>query len=107
MSFVPTILDDLGLLSALKFLAEGVAARTGLLITVEGDSELSLPPLLSTTLYRIVQEGFTNVTDMPRRLRWMSPFSTNSRLFGAPSRTMESALMCHPSQHEPANEALV
>lgn len=58
----PTILDDLGLLSALKFLAEGVAARTGLLITVEGDSELSLPPLLSTALYRIVQEGFTNVT---------------------------------------------
>ena len=58
----PTILDDLGLLSALKFLAEGVAARTGLLITVEGDPELSLPPLLSTTLYRIVQEGFTNVT---------------------------------------------
>ena len=27
MSFVPTILDDLGLLSALKFLAEGVAAQ--------------------------------------------------------------------------------
>ena len=58
----PTILDDLGLLSALKFIAEGVAARTGLLITVEGESELSLPPLLSTTLYRIVQEAFTNVS---------------------------------------------
>jgi signal transduction histidine kinase len=58
----PTILDDLGLLPALKFLAEGVAARTGLLIMVEGDSELSLSPLLSTTLYRIVQEAFTNVT---------------------------------------------
>jgi signal transduction histidine kinase len=58
----PTILDDLGLLPAIKFLAEGVAARTGLLIMVEGDSELSLPPLLSTTLYRIVQEAFTNVT---------------------------------------------
>ena len=57
----PTILDDLGLISAIKFLAEGVAARTGLLITVEGDSELSLSPLLSTTLYRIVQEAFTNV----------------------------------------------
>ena len=58
----PTILDDLGLLAALEFLAEGVAARTGLLITVEGDSELALSPLLSTTLYRIVQEAFTNVT---------------------------------------------
>ena len=58
----PTILDDLGLLPALKFLAEGVAARTGLLITVEGEPEPSLSPLLETTLYRIVQEAFTNVT---------------------------------------------
>ncbi len=58
----PTILDDWGLHPALKFLAEGVAARTGLLITVEGDPELSLSPLLSTTLYRIAQEAFTNVT---------------------------------------------
>lgn len=58
----PTVLEDLGLLPALKFLAEGVAARTGLLITVEGKSEPSLSPLLATTLYRIVQEAFTNVT---------------------------------------------
>src|SRR6185295_4509237 len=57
----PTILDDLGLLPALKFLAEGVAARSGLVITVEGDSQLALSPLLSTTLYRIAQEAFTNV----------------------------------------------
>src|SRR5712692_4208344 len=58
----PTILDDWGLVPALKFLAEGVTARTGLLITVGGKSEPSLSPLLSTTLYRIVQEAFTNVT---------------------------------------------
>ncbi|TLY28606.1 MAG: hypothetical protein E6K63_07675 [Nitrospirae bacterium] len=57
----PTILDDLGLLPALKFLAEGVAARTGLLITVEDESALSLSPVLETTLYRIVQEALTNV----------------------------------------------
>ena len=57
----PTILDDWGLLPALKFLAEGVAARSGLVITVEGDSPLTLSPLLSTTLYRIAQEAFTNV----------------------------------------------
>ena len=53
----PSILDDWGLLSALKFLAEGVAARTGLFIRVEGDSAPSLSPLLATTLYRIVQEA--------------------------------------------------
>jgi len=58
----PTILEDFGLLPALKFLAEGVAARTGLLITVEGESDPSLSPLLATTLYRIAQEAFNNVT---------------------------------------------
>lgn len=58
----PRVLEDFGLLPALKFLAEGVAARTGLLITVEGKSEPSLSPVLATTLYRIVQEAFTNVT---------------------------------------------
>ena len=58
----PTILEDFGLLPALKFLAEGVAARTGLFITVEGESDPSLSPLLATTLYRIVQEAFNNVT---------------------------------------------
>lgn len=57
----PTILDDLGLLPALKFLCEGVAARTGLRIDIEGTSELSLVPLLGTVLYRIVQESLTNV----------------------------------------------
>lgn len=58
----PTILEEMGLLPAIKFLAEGVNARTGLLITVEGDSNLSPSPLLSATVYRIVQEAFTNVT---------------------------------------------
>jgi signal transduction histidine kinase len=58
----PTILDDWGLLPALKFLAEGVTARTGLFIKVEGESGPALSPLLATTLYRIVQEALTNVT---------------------------------------------
>ena len=58
----PTILEEMGLLPAVKFLAEGVTARTGLSITVEGDSEFSPTPLLSATVYRIVQEAFTNVT---------------------------------------------
>jgi signal transduction histidine kinase len=57
----PTILEEMGLLPAVKFLAEGVTARTGLSITVEGDSEFSPTPLLSATVYRIIQEAFTNV----------------------------------------------
>ena len=58
----PTILEEMGLLPAIKFLAEGVTARTGLSITVEGDSAFSPTPLLSATVYRIIQEAFTNVT---------------------------------------------
>lgn len=57
----PTILEDLGLLPALKFLCEGVTARSGLRIDIEGNSELSLVPLSRTVLYRIVQESLTNV----------------------------------------------
>lgn len=57
----PTILDDLGLLPAVEFLADGVAKRTGLLIAVEGATEGRLPPPVETALYRCVQEALTNV----------------------------------------------
>jgi signal transduction histidine kinase len=56
----PTMLDDLGLLPALRFLAEGFAKRTGLRIEVEGSTEGRLPPVVETALYRIVQEALTN-----------------------------------------------
>jgi signal transduction histidine kinase/integral membrane sensor domain MASE1 len=58
----PTILDDLGLLPALQFLAEGVAARTGLCICVDSVIEGRLAPHVETALYRIMQEGITNIT---------------------------------------------
>jgi len=58
----PTILDDLGLLPALQFLAEGVAARTGLCIHVDSAIEGRLAPHVETALYRIMQEGITNIT---------------------------------------------
>ena len=57
----PTILDDLGLVPALEFLATGVSARTGVPIAVEGSSEQRLPLVIETTLYRIAQEALTNV----------------------------------------------
>jgi signal transduction histidine kinase len=57
----PTALDDLGLLPALQFLAEGVSMRTGVITTVEGSTEGALPLLVETELYRIVQEALTNV----------------------------------------------
>ena len=56
----PTILDDLGLLPALQFLADGIAKRTGLPIEVGGSTHGRLPPVVETALYRIVQEALTN-----------------------------------------------
>jgi signal transduction histidine kinase len=57
----PTMLDDLGLLPALQFLAQGVAARTGLDIHMDSALTGRLAPALETALYRILQEGLTNI----------------------------------------------
>lgn len=65
----PTVLDDLGLLPGLKFLAEGVSKRTGLTITVEGSTGDRLPPLVETGLYRSLQECLTNVVRHTRARR--------------------------------------
>ena len=58
----PTILDNLGLLPAVEFLAEGVSKRTGLSITVEGSIEGRAGTSIETAIYRIVQEALNNVT---------------------------------------------
>ncbi len=58
----PTILDDLGLLPALQFLAQGVAARAGVTITVDGPGRPRLPSPVETALYRVVQEALRNST---------------------------------------------
>jgi signal transduction histidine kinase len=57
----PTILDDLGLIPALEFLAEGVSKRAGLQITILGSAK-ALPPMIGLALYRTGQEALTNVT---------------------------------------------
>lgn len=56
----PTVLDNLGLLPALEFLAEKVAKRTGMTISVEGKTENRMPAAVETALYRIVQEALNN-----------------------------------------------
>jgi len=57
----PTILDNLGLIPAVEFLAQSVAQRTGLRIKVESSSNKRLPPRQGIALYRIVQEALTNI----------------------------------------------
>lgn len=56
----PPILDQLGLIPALQSLADGVSERSGLEIEVSG-SITSLPRLVGTVLYRVVQEALSNV----------------------------------------------
>jgi signal transduction histidine kinase len=62
----PTVLDNLGLLPALEFLAEKVSKRTGLAVSVESDTGRRLPPPVETALYRIVQEALNNAAKHAR-----------------------------------------
>lgn len=57
----PTVLDRLGLLPALQFLAESVTRRAGIPIRVIGEEPGRLPPVVEITLYRIAQEALNNV----------------------------------------------
>ena len=65
----PTILDDLGLLPALEFLADRVARRSGLAVTVQGETQGRLAPMVETALYRSVQEALTNTVRHARAKR--------------------------------------
>ncbi len=56
----PAILDDLGLVPALEFLAAGISKRTGLSITVEGSTNGRLRTPIEITIYRIAQEALVN-----------------------------------------------
>jgi two-component system, NarL family, sensor kinase len=58
----PPALDELGLLAALRELADGTAMRTGLTVTLQAPPHLGdLGAAVDVTLYRIVQEALTNV----------------------------------------------
>jgi signal transduction histidine kinase len=56
----PTILDDLGWIPAIRFLAEGISKRADLPIHIDASVSERLPSTIETTLYRIVQEALTN-----------------------------------------------
>lgn len=61
----PTVLDDLGLVAALRRLVENVAARQPPIVAlaVHGlDEDQRLAPEVETVVYRVVQEALTNVT---------------------------------------------
>jgi signal transduction histidine kinase len=58
----PTILDDLGWIPAIRFLAQGVSKRTNLPIQIKTKVSGRLPSPVEIALYRLVQEALTNVT---------------------------------------------
>ena len=57
---LPPMLDDVGLVPALDFMAEGVSKRSGVSIEVHGRIPKRLPPMTEIALYRTVQEALTN-----------------------------------------------
>jgi signal transduction histidine kinase len=56
----PTILDDLGWMPAIRFLAEGISERASLPIHIQATVNERLPGPAETAIYRIVQEALTN-----------------------------------------------
>lgn len=58
----PTVLDDLGWIPAIRFLADGVKKRAGLSIDIQAEVSGRLPAALETALYRIVQGALNNTT---------------------------------------------
>jgi signal transduction histidine kinase len=65
----PTLLDHLGLLPALRELAQGVGNRSGISIRVVDDTHERFPAPIETALYRIVQEAFNNAVRHSRASR--------------------------------------
>ncbi len=65
----PAMLDHLGLVPAIEFLAASLGQRTGLQIKVESTLGGRLPPQLAIALYRIVQEALANVRRHARASR--------------------------------------
>jgi PAS domain S-box-containing protein len=57
----PSILDDLGLVAAIKWLAEEIHRLSGIEIQVKADIIPLLPPETQLVLFRIVQEALNNV----------------------------------------------
>jgi signal transduction histidine kinase len=65
----PTLLDDMGLVPALEYLAQGISERTGMPITIEGFRDSRLPPGVETALYRVVREALNNVVKHAKATR--------------------------------------
>ena len=58
----PPLLDESGLLSAVRWYAEGLSKRSGIKLTLEFDEQTDrFGPDVETGLFRIIQEALTNI----------------------------------------------
>lgn len=78
----PTILDDLGWIAAIRFLAEGASKRSGLKIHIESSVSARQSSAVETTLYRIVQEALNNtVKHANAKTVWIRAWQNKGILF--------------------------
>lgn len=57
----PSVLDDLGLFSAIRWMADRHFKPLGITFRCEVDVDRRLPPEVETTLFRVAQEAITNI----------------------------------------------
>ncbi len=77
----PAVLDDFGLLAALRWQAERFSRRAGIAIRVRGrDLAPPLPAETAAQLFRVVQEALTNVTRHARADRVLIDLRENERI---------------------------
>lgn len=57
----PPMLDEAGLLSAVKWYIDGFSTRSSVQVSLDCDELGRLPPELEITLFRLIQESLTNI----------------------------------------------
>ena len=77
----PTVLDDLGWIPAIRFLAEGVTKRANLRIQIKTTVAGRLPSPIEIALYRIVQEALTNAVRHSKASRVWIRVGRKNRIF--------------------------
>lgn len=102
----PTILDDLGWVPAIRFLADGVSKRANLPIHIDATVSERLPSTVETTLYRIVQEALTNAVKHAKASNvWIRSWRENLMLCCS-IRDDGAGFTTHQSQIPPLRKGL-